>query len=391
MSRTNGLKLAPPGRWPCNGLVWTSVSGGAKRMKYRKLGNTGLIVSELALGTMQFGGKMNMGNLGQEDTTRIVKLALEKGINFIDTADVYSLGESETLVGKALKGVRDEIVLATKVRLPMSENFNRSGATRVNIIREVEGSLKRLQTDYIDLYQVHGWDSNTPLEETLRTLDDLVRQGKVRYIGLSNLMSWQAATAIMLQERLGLEKYVTAQMYYSLVGRGIEYEFQSFAEYHNIGILVWSALAGGFLSGKYSRNNHAPEGTRYAEAGQFVPFDKENGYKIVDVLKEIAQRYDASAARVALAWVLGRPAVSSVIVAARKPEQLEDNIRAVELRLSSEDVRLLDEVSDPGVPYPKWMVLQLDTAEDPRTKVLHPEKYGADGRWKDLRGSRWSG
>src|SRR6204780_5293293 len=218
-------------------------------MKYRKLGNTGLIVSEVALGTMQFGGKMKMGNLGQEDTTRMVKLALDRGINFIDTADVYSLGESETLVGNALRGLRQEIVLATKVRLPMSENLNRSGATRVNIMREVEGSLQRLQTDYIDLYQVHGWDSNTPLEETLRTLDDLVRQGKVRYIGLSNFLSWQAATAVMLQDHLGLEKYVTAQMYYSLVGRGLEYEFQSFAEYHNIGILVWSALAGGFLSG----------------------------------------------------------------------------------------------------------------------------------------------
>jgi aryl-alcohol dehydrogenase-like predicted oxidoreductase len=182
-------------------------------MKYRKLGNTGLIVSEVALGTMQFGGKMNMGNLGQEDTTRMVKLALDRGINFIDTADVYSLGESETLVGNALKGVRTEIVLATKVRLPMSDNLNRSGATRVNIMREVEASLQRLQTDYIDLYQVHGWDSNTPLEETVRTLDDVVRQGKVRYIGLSNYMSWQAATAVMLQERMGLEKFVAAQMY----------------------------------------------------------------------------------------------------------------------------------------------------------------------------------
>jgi aryl-alcohol dehydrogenase-like predicted oxidoreductase len=242
-------------------------------MKYRKLGNTGLIISEVALGSMQFGGKMNMGNLGQEQTTRMVQLALDRGINFIDTADVYSLGESETLLGNALKGIREEIVLATKVRLPMGENFNRSGATRVNIMREVEASLQRLQTDYIDLYQVHGWDSNTPLEETLRTLNDLVRHGKVRYIGLSNLMSWQAATAVMLQERLGLEKYVTAQMYYSLVGRGLEHEFQSFAEYHNIGIPVWSALAGGFLSGKYSRNNPAPVGTRFAEAGQFVPFD----------------------------------------------------------------------------------------------------------------------
>src|SRR5260370_6318450 len=230
-------------------------------MEYRKLGNTGLIVSEVELGTMQFGGKMNMGNLGQEEATRMVKLALDKGINFIDTADVYSLGESETLLGNALKGIRAEIVLATKVRLPMSENFNRSGATRVNIMREVEASLLRLQADYIDLYQVHGWDSNTPLEETLRTLNGLVRQGKVRYIGLSNLMSSQAATAVLLQERLGLEKYVTAQMYYSLVVRGIEYEFQSFAQYYNIGILVWSALAGGFLSGKYSRNNPVPAAT----------------------------------------------------------------------------------------------------------------------------------
>src|SRR3979490_1035033 len=277
-------------------------------MKYRKLGNTGLIVSEVALGTMQFGGRMNMGNLGQEDTTRMVKVALDRGINFIDTADVYSLGESETLVGNALKGLRNEIVLATKVRLPMSDNFNRSGATRVNILREVEGSLKRLQTDYIDLYQVHGWDSNTPLEETLRTLNDLVRQGKVRYIGLSNLMSWQAATAVMLQERLALEKYVTAQMYYSLVGRGLEYEFQSFAQYHNIGILVWSPLAGGFLAGNYSRDNPPPVGSRFAEAGQFVPFDREMGYHVVDALKEGAVRHGASPAQVAIAWVLRRPA-----------------------------------------------------------------------------------
>src|ERR1700757_1452596 len=261
-------------------------------MKYRKLGNTGLIVSSVALGTMQFGGKMNMGNLGQEDTTRMVKLALDRGINFIDTADVYSLGESETLVGNALSGVRTEIVLATKVRLPMSDNFNRSGATRVNIMREVEASLQRLQTDYIDLYQIHGWDSNTPLEETVRTLNDLVRHGKVRYIGFSNFMSWKAATAVMLQEHLGLEKFVTAQMYYSLVGRGLEYEFQSFAEYYSIGILVWSPLAGGFLSGKYSRANPAPAGPRFAEAGSFVPFDKEEGYKIVDELKEVAKRQE---------------------------------------------------------------------------------------------------
>jgi aryl-alcohol dehydrogenase-like predicted oxidoreductase len=218
-----------------------------------------------------------------------------------------------------------------------------------------------------------------------------VRQGKVRYIGLSNYMSWQAATAVMLQEHLRVEKFVTAQMYYSLVGRGLEYEFQSFAEYHNIGLLIWSPLAGGFLAGKYSRANPAPAGTRFADAGSFVPFDKELGYSVVEALKEVAGRHDASPARVALSWLLGRPAVSSVIVAARKAEQLEDNIRAVELQLSDDDVRLLDAVSDPGVPYPKWMVLQLDTAEDPRPKVLYPERYADGGAWKDLRGTRWPG
>ncbi len=359
-------------------------------MKYRKLGNSGLIVSAVALGSVQFGGKMNMGNLGQEDTNRMVKVALDRGINFFDTADVYSQGESETLLGNALKGTREEIVLATKVRLPMSANFNRSGATRVNIIRGIESSLRRLQTDSIDLYHVHGWDSNTPLEETLRTLDDLVRQGKVRHIGLSNLLSWQAATALMMQERMGLEKYVTAQMYYSLVGRGLEHEFQSFAEYHNIGILVWSPLAGGFLSGKYNRSTPAPAGSRFAEAGQFVPFEREMGYRVVDALGQVADRHGVSMSRVALAWVLGRAAVSSVILSARRPEHLEDNIEAVSLALSDDEVSLLDSASDPGVPYPKWMVLQLDTAEDPRPKVLHPERYEQGGPWKDLRGTKWA-
>jgi aryl-alcohol dehydrogenase-like predicted oxidoreductase len=360
-------------------------------MKYRRLGHTGLIVSEVALGSMQFGGGMNMGNLGQEAATKMVKLALDRGINFIDTADVYSRGESETLLGNALKGVREEIVLATKVRLPMSDNFNRSGATRVNIMRGIESSLKRLQTDHVDLYQVHGWDSNTPLEETLRTLDDVVRQGKARHIGLSNYLSWQAATAIAMQERMGLEKYATAQMYYSLVGRGLEHEFQSFAQYAGLGILVWSPLAGGFLSGKYTRSSTAASGTRFSEAGQFVPFDKEQGYRVVDVLKEVAGRLGVSPARAALAWTLARPAVSSVIIAARKPENLEDNIKAVDLRLSEADTKLLDSVSDPGTPYPKWMVLQLDAAEDPRPRVLHPERYADGGPWKDLRGTKWSG
>ena len=360
-------------------------------MVYRKLGNSGLIVSAVALGTMQFGGKMNVGNLDQKATDEMVKFALDQGINFIDTADVYSLGESETLLGNSLKGIREEIVLATKVRLPMSDNFNRSGSTRVNIMRGIESSLKRLQTDYIDLYQVHGWDSNTPLEETLRTLNDLVRQGKVRYIGLSNYLAWQAATAVGMQERLNLEKFATAQLYYSLVGRGLETDWLSFAEYHNMGILVWSPLAGGFLSAKYEKGKKPQSGTRFSEAGQFVTFDREWGFRIVDEIKKVAKRHGVSPARVSIGWLLSRPMISSVIIAGRKIEHLKDNIEAVNLKLTDEDFAQLDEVSNPGTPYPKWMVLQLDQAEDPRPKILEPERFKNGGPWKDLRGTTWEG
>jgi aryl-alcohol dehydrogenase-like predicted oxidoreductase len=356
-------------------------------VEYRRLGNSGLIVSALALGTMQFGKGMNMGGLDQKATNAMIKFALEHGINFIDTADVYSGGESETLIGNALEkmGNRDEIVLATKFRLPMSDNFNRSGATRVNILRGVESSLKRLKTDHIDLYQVHGWDSNTPLEETLRTLNDLVRNGMVRYIGLSNYMGWQAATALGVQKQLNLEPFVTAQMYYSMVGRELEFDFTSFAEYHNIGILVWSALAGGYLTGKYAQPGKADKGTRFAEAGQFVPFDWNWGEPVLKALKKVATRHGVSMARVAYAWTVRRPAISSVIIAARKIENLRDNIAAIDLKLSSEDLKLLNDVSDPGTPYPKWMVLQLDQAEDPRAKILEPEKFKNGGPWEDLR------
>ncbi|GAA5520663.1 1-deoxyxylulose-5-phosphate synthase YajO [Fodinibius salicampi] len=349
------------------------------------MGNSGLIVSEVGLGTMQFGEDMQMGGLGQEETNEMVKFALDHGINYIDTADVYSLGESEKLLGNALEGIRDEIVLSTKFRLPMDENINHSGATRVNIMREVEASLRRLKTDYIDLYQVHSWDPYTPLEETLRALDDLVRQGKVRYIGLSNYMAWQAATALGLQERQGLEKYITAQMYYSLVGRDLEHNFMSFADYHDMGIIVWSPLAGGFLSGKYDRNNPPPENSRFAEAGQFVPFDIDKGFEIVDALHKVGKRHGVSPARVAIAWTLSRDNISSVLIAARKHKHLEDNIKAVDLELSEEDLELLDEVSDPGVPYPRWMVLQQAMAEDPRARTLEPEKFEDGGPWEDLR------
>ena len=358
-------------------------------MEFRKLGNSGLIVSAVALGTMQFGSKMNAGNLDQAATTEMVKFALDRGINLIDTSDNYSLGESETLLGVALKGLREEIVLATKARLPVSDNIIRTGATRANLMREVEGSLRRLQTDHIDLYQIHGWDSLTPLEETLRTLDDLVRQGKVRYIGLSNYLAWQAMAALGLQARLNLEPYVTAQMYYSLVGRGLEHDFMAFAEYTGLGILVWSPLAGGFLSGKYSRNQPAPTGTRFGDAGQFVPFDLDQGYDVIDALKTVAARHGASPARVALAWILAQPMISSVIIGARKLDHLDDNIQAVNLKLSAEDLALLDAASDPGVPYPKWMVLQLDQAEDPRPRLIEPERFADGGPWQDRRGKQF--
>ncbi|MDZ7720302.1 MAG: aldo/keto reductase [Balneolaceae bacterium] len=354
-------------------------------MKYRTLGNSGLTVSEVGLGTMQFGEAMQMGGLGQKETNEMVQFALDHGINFIDTANVYSLGESEKLLGNALKGIREDLVLATKFRLPMDEHLIHSGATRGNIMHSVEKSLQRLQTDYIDLYQVHSWDPYTPLEETLRAFDDLVKQGKVRYIGLSNYMAWQAATALGIQEKEGLEKYVTAQMYYSLVGRDLENEFMSFAKYNNIGILVWSPLAGGFLSGKYDRDNPPPEGTRFAEAGQFVPFDVDKGFEIVDVLKKVANRHGVSPARASLAWTLSRENISSVLIAARNLDHLEDNIKAVDLDLSDEDLKELNEVSDPGVPYPRWMVLQQAMAEDPRAKALEPEKFKDGAPWDDLR------
>ncbi len=358
-------------------------------MEYRRLGHSGLIVSSVSLGTMQFGSGMNLGSLDQKATDEMVRYAIDRGINFIDTADVYSRGESETLVGNALKGIRHEIVLATKVRLPMSDTyFNHSGATRVNIRREIEDSLRRLQTDYVDLYQVHGWDKETPIEETLRTLDDLVREGKVRYIGLSNYYAWQAAVALGIQHEQHLERFVTAQLYYSLVGRGLENDWLDYAQYADLGILVWSTLAGGYLSGKYKTGQAAPGGTRFGEAGKFVPFDEAKGEKVLEALRNVAKRRDATPARVAIAWTLSRPAISSVIIAARTIPHLEDNISAVDLKLTAEDMAELDLVSDPGIPYPRWMVLQLNEGEDPRPKVLHPEVYSNGGPWKDLRGRK---
>lgn len=355
-------------------------------MEYRTLGRSGLIVSAFGLGSMQFGQGMNMGSLDQAATTDMVKFALDHGINFIDTADVYSRGQSETQLGVALKGLRDEVVLASKFRLPMSDtDINRSGATRVNILRGIESSLKRLGTDHLDLYQVHGWDSHTPLEETLSTLNDLVRRGLVRHIGLSNYLAWQAATALGVQERRGWEPFVTAQLYYSLVGRELEHEWLDLARYSGLGVLVWSPLAGGYLSAKYDRPEDAPEGTRFGEAGQFVPFDWDRGRPVLAALRKVARRLGVTPAQVALKWTVSQPGVSSVIIAARSTGRLGENIAALEIQLSDEDRRELDEAGHPGTPYPKWMMLQLDQAEDPRTRALEPELFTSGEVWKDLR------
>ena len=321
-------------------------------MKHRKLGNTGLIVSEVALGSMQFGGKMKMGNLGQEDTTRMVKLALDRGINFIDTADVYSLGESETLLGNALKGVREEIVLATKVRLPMSDNFNRSGATRVNIMRGIESSLKRLQTDHVDLYQVHGWDSNTPLEETLRTLDDLVRQGKVLYVGISDAPAWWIAQANTLAHLRGWSPFIGLQIEYSLVERTVERELIPMAKALNLGLTAWSPLSNGVLTGKYHGYGSSEPGRMSADMmKEFLP-EQQRTDRVVAAVKAVSDKIGRSMAQVALAWLRSRPVPVIPIIGARKLSQLQDNLASFDLTLSADQLKTLDEASRIELGFP---------------------------------------
>jgi aryl-alcohol dehydrogenase-like predicted oxidoreductase len=325
-------------------------------MKYRALADTGVFVSELCLGAMTFGGRggvwETIGGLGQAEVDAIVGRSLEAGINFVDTADVYSVGESETMVGKALKGRRHEMVLATKVRGRMGMGANQVGLSRLNIMEGVEESLKRLDTDYIDLYQIHRTDPYAHIEETLRALDDLVRQGKVRYVGCSNLPAWQLMKALGVSEAKGLERFQCTQSYYSLVGRELEGDVIPLLRDQRLGLLVWSPLAGGFLSGKFTRKT---EGEGRRKTFDFPPVDKEKGYDIVDVLLRIAKQHGVSAARVALAWVLANEAVTSVIIGARNLKQLDDNIAAVDLELTPDDSRALDDVSRLPPAYPAWM------------------------------------
>lgn len=328
-------------------------------MNYRLLGRTGLLVSELCLGTMTFYGKgfwEVVGKQGQDLANEIVARSLDAGINFIDTANVYSFGESETMLGKALAGrPRDEVIIATKVRGRMSEEVNNVGLTRHQIMRSVEASLKRLNTDYIDLYQIHGFDPVTPLDETLRALDDLVHQGKVRYIGASNLAAWQLMKALAYSEQHHLARFESLQAYYTIAGRDLERELVPLIQDQNLGILVWSPLAGGLLTGKFDRDGNGPEGTRRANF-DFPPVNKERAFDSVDVMREIAEEKGVSVAQIALAWLLHQPAVTSVIIGAKRMDQLEDNLNSVTVQLSEGELQRLDEVSQLPPEYPQWML-----------------------------------
>lgn len=330
-------------------------------MNYNQLGNTGVLVSEICLGTMTFGGDgywKAMGELQQDAVNDIVKTAVDHGVNFIDTANVYSFGQSETLLGQSLKSLglsRNELVIATKVRGRMGEGKNQVGLGRLQIMQQLEDSLQRLQLDHIDLYQIHGFDPMTPLEETMRGLEDVVRSGKVRYIGCSNLAAWQVMKANGIAEKNGWTKFVSTQNYYSIAGRDLENELVPMVQDQQMGILPWSPLAGGFLSGKYTRTNKPEDGSRRLNF-DFPPVDQEYAYDIIEAMEPIAQAHGVSVARIALAWVLAKPAVTSVIIGAKNTDQLVDNISAVDLSLTTEQLTQLDEVSQKPKPYPQWMI-----------------------------------
>jgi aryl-alcohol dehydrogenase-like predicted oxidoreductase len=330
-------------------------------MKYNVLGNTGVLVSELCLGTMTFGGKgywEAVGKVAQEEVNQIVKTSVDDGINFIDTANAYSEGLSETMLGEALikLGIaRQELVIATKVRLRMGQGANQVGLSRLHIMDAVNESLQRLQMSHIDLLYIHGVDPMTPLEETMRGLEDVVRSGKVRYIGVSNHPAWMVMKANCHPEKMGWTKFVASQNYYSIASREIEREIIPMALSESIAIMPWSPLAGGFLSGKFTRNNEVAGNSR-RDAFDFPPIDKLKAYDIIDVMSEIGKSLNVSVATVALNWVIKQPGVTSTIIGAKNLEQLNDNIAAVSLQLTAEEIKQLNEVSVLASEYPGWMV-----------------------------------
>jgi aryl-alcohol dehydrogenase-like predicted oxidoreductase len=346
-------------------------------MRYNLLGNTGVYVSELCLGAMTFGGTGGMwqaiGKLGQEEVTTLVSKALDAGVNFIDTADVYAEGQSERLVGGALKSLarpREQVVVATKVRGRVGPGVNQVGLSRAHILSSVEGSLRRLGLDYIDLYQIHGFDPVTPIEETVRALDDLVRSGKVRYLGFSNLPAWLASHAVTFAEQNGLARFQSAQVYYSIAGRDIEREIAPLCQARGLAILPWSPLAGGLLSGKFDPDKKGPADARRASF-DFPPVDMERLPSVLSALRQVAEQTGTSVARVALAWQLSKPFVTSIIIGAKRLEQLEDNLAACELKLAADQLALLDRASALPPEYPGWMV-QFQNSRDPRGTAQAP-------------------
>ncbi len=329
----------------------------------RFLGNTGIKVSEICFGAMTFGGKgywKAIGELEQKDATALVKTALDGGVNFFDTADVYSEGLAEEMLGKALGTKRKEIILATKVRGRTGKGPNDVGLSRHHIIEGCNSSLKRLGTDYIDLYQVHSFDPYTPLEETLRALDDLVRDGKVRYIGASNYTGWQLMKALSISDKQNLERFVSLQAFYSLIARDLENELVPLSLDQNLGILPWSPLGGGFLTGKYRRGKKRPESARRTNPqDQFLQFDEEKGFDIVDELEKIAKNHKATITQAALNYLLRKPGVASVIIGAKNKEQLEDNLKTSDWEMTHEEVSRLDALSEPPRAYPYWMLKRV--------------------------------
>jgi aryl-alcohol dehydrogenase-like predicted oxidoreductase len=335
-------------------------------MRYRQLGASGLRVSVLTMGTMTFGGTggfASVGSTGLDAARRQLDRCLEAGVNLVDTADVYSDGLSEEIVGEALEGRRDEVLVATKARMPMGDGPNDAGLSRHHLVTACEASLRRLRTDHIDLYQVHEWDGQTPLDETLQALDDLVHAGKVRYVGCSNYAGWQLMKALGIAERRELTRFVSQQIHYTLQAREAEYELVPIAIDRGIGVLVWSPLAAGLLSGKYRRGEPGPAGSRLLSGWDEPPVrDQDKLYDIVDVVVAVAKDRGASPAQVALAWLLERPAVTSLVIGARTDEQLADNLGAADLALSREELTRLEEVSRPPLLYPYWH--QAKTASD---------------------------
>jgi aryl-alcohol dehydrogenase-like predicted oxidoreductase len=340
---------------------------------YHLLGKTGLFVSELCLGAMTFGGKgfwEAIGKLGAKEVETLIGTALDGGVNFIDTADVYSEGESERLVGSALESLgrpREQIVVATKVRGRVGPGINEVGLSRGHILASIDASLERLRLDHVDLYQIHGFDPATPIEETVRALDDVVRSGKARYVGFSNLPAWLASKAITFAEQNGLARFQSAQVYYSIAGRDIEREIAPLCQAEGVAILPWSPLAGGLLSGKFDLDKKGPSDARRSSF-DFPPVNQERLPGVLAALRKVAEETDVSMARVALAWQLTRPFVTSIIIGAKKKEQLVDNLAAVDLELSPEHVKLLDEASALPREYPGWMI-EFQNARDPRGGV----------------------